>query len=198
MKIKVFSDYSCPFCYIAMCFFENLRKDGIKFDIEWIPYEIHPDIPEEGKTIESKYPKGYAEKMHEVLTKFGKEYGIEYKDYNTHKALLAGEFAKTVGIYDEFSKKIFKAYFTEQLNIGDEKILNTIAKEIGLDVKEMNKLIDSGVFDEKIEKAKKLIDQFKIEGTPTFIINDKHKIVGIRHYEQMKRAILAYSESKLM
>ena len=201
MNIKVFSDYACPFCYIALHFFEKLKEDRVQFDMEWIPYEMNPDIPKEGKSIEGKFPKGYREKMHEMLTKFGQEYGIEYKmqkmDYNTHRALLAGEYAKSLGKYDDFSKRVFKAYFTEERNIGDEEVLNSIAEEVGLDVDKMNKLIDSEEFEENMKEAKKLIDKFEVEGTPTIIINNEHKMVGIRHYDQMKRTILAYSESKL-
>ncbi|HSH37096.1 DsbA family oxidoreductase [Schnuerera sp.] len=196
LNLKIFSDYACPFCFIATGIFDKLKKDGVEFNVEWIPYEMHPDIPLEGKSVEGKHPKIYAEKMYEMLTKLGTEYGIEYKiqekDYNTHRALLAGEYAKSIGKYDEFSKKTFKAYFTDLKNIGDKDILDDIAKQTGLNVEKMNKLIDSGEYEKNLEIAKKLIDKFEVEGTPTFIINDEHKMVGIRPYEQMKRSFLAY------
>ena len=164
--------------------------------MEWVPYEMHPDIPLEGRSVKGKHPKGYAEKLHEMLSKFGAEYGIEYKiqekDYNTHRALLAGEYAKSVGKYDEFSKMLFKAYFTDLRNVGDKNILDDIAKKAGLNIEEMNKLIDAAEYEENLHLAKKLIDKFEVEGTPTFIINNQHKMIGVRPYEQMKRSFLAY------
>lgn len=196
LNIKVFSDFACPFCYIATGIFDKLKKDNIDFTVDWIPYEMHPDIPVEGISVEFKNPKAYIEKLFEMQNNMGREYGIKYnkqeKDYNTHRALLAGEYAKTVGKYEEFSKKVFKAYFVDLENIGKKEILDKIAKEAGLDINEMNHLIDAGKFDSKFDEAKKLIEKFDVEGTPTFIINDKHKIVGIRPYKQMKRSFLAY------
>ncbi|CCQ93928.1 putative DSBA oxidoreductase [[Clostridium] ultunense Esp] len=197
LDIKIFSDFACPFCFIVTGIFDKLKEDGVEFAIEWIPYEMHPDIPLEGKSVEGKHPKGYAEKMYEMLNKLGTEYGIKYKmqekDYNTHRALLAGEYAKSVGKYDEFSKKIFKAYFTDLKNIGNKDILDDIAKKAGLNIEEMNNLINAGKYEANLKRAKNLIGKFEVEGTPTFIINDQHKMVGVRPYEQMKRSFLAYS-----
>lgn len=197
LDIKIFSDFACPFCFIATGIFDKLKEDGIEFAVEWIPYEIHPDIPLEGKSVEGKHPKGYAEKMYEMLSNLGAEYGIEYKiqekDYNTHRALLAGEYAKSIGKYDEFSKKVFKAYFTELKNIGNIDILDDIANKAGLNVEEMNKLIDSGKYELNLERAKQLTHKFEVEGTPTFIINNQHKMVGVRPYKQMRRSFLAYN-----
>lgn len=196
LNIKVFSDFACPFCYLATRIFDRLKKDKVKFTVEWIPYEMHPDIPVEGRSVESKHPKAYADKMFEMQNNMGAEYGIKYNkqemDFNTHRALLVGEYAKTVGKYDEFSKGVFKAYFVDLKNIGKNEILDQVAKEAGLNIDEMNQLIDTGKFDSKLEEAKELIMKFEVEGTPTFIINDKHKMVGIRPYDQMKRSFLAY------
>ncbi|MCF6466280.1 hypothetical protein C3E90_10390 [Clostridium sp. Cult2] len=196
LDIKIFSDFACPFCFIATGIFDKMKEDGINFIVEWIPYEMHPDIPLEGRSVEGKHPKGYAEKMYEMLSKLGAEHGIEYKiqekDYNTHRALLAGEYAKSVGKYDEFSKMVFKAYFTDLKNIGDKNILDGIAEKTGLNVLEMNKLIDTGEYNKNLDLAKELTNKFEVEGTPTFVINNKHKMIGVRPYEQIKRSFLAY------
>ena len=196
LNIKIFSDFACPFCYLATGFFDKLKKDGVNFSLEWIPYEMYPHIPLEGKSIESKHPQGYHEKMLEFQNNLGKEYGIKFEnqtmDYNTHRALLAGEYAKSVEKYDEFSKNAFKAYFHDLKNLGDLIILNHIAIKSGINVEEMNNLIDSGKFDSNIEEAKKLIKKLQVKGTPTFIINNKHKMVGMRPYEQMKDSFLSF------
>ena len=160
LNIKVFSDFACPFCYLSTGFFDKLKGEGLVFSLEWIPYEMHPNIPLEGKS---------KEKMLEFQNNLGKEYGIKFgnqtMDYNTKRALLAGEYAKSIEKYDEFSKLAFKAYFYDLKNLGQVSVLNNIAAKSGFQIEEMNQAIDSGKFDSNIEKAKKLIEKFQVEGT---------------------------------
>ncbi len=196
INVKVFSDFGCPFCYIATGIVDKLKEEGIPLDVEWIPYEIHPDIPMEGESLYKNFPKEQVYKMFMMLNRIGKPYGIQYGNVdvivNTKRALLAGEYAKTVGKYDEFSKEIFKAIFLDVKNVGEENILNQIAKNIGLDVNEMNQLIDKGSFDDNIKRAKRLGTRHNIEEVPTFVIEDSKKVGNVRNYNRIKKAILEF------
>lgn len=194
INVKVFSDFGCPFCYIATGIVDKLKEEGIPLDVEWIPYEIHPDVPIEGETLYKNFPKEQVDKMFLMLNRIGKPYEIQYGDVdiivNTKRALLAGEYAKTVGKYDEFSKEIFKAIFLDVKNVGEEEVLNQIAQNAGLAVNEMNKLIDLGKFDDNIKRAKQLGTIHNIEEVPTFVIKDKIKVGNVRNYNRIKKAIL--------
>lgn len=198
LSIKVFSDFACPFCYIALGFFQKFQEENIDFSLEWIPYEMDPSVPKEGKDIREKFPQAYYEKILQYQNQIGKEYGIKFntqtKQFNTHRALLAGEYAKSVNKYDEFSNEMFKAYFYDLKNIGDKEVINKIGEKLGLNIEEMNRAIDSNRFGENMVKAKKLMEEFQVDGVPTFIINGKHKIVGIRPYDQMKNSFLSFIE----
>lgn len=194
INVKVFSDFGCPFCYIATGIVDKLKEEGIPLDVEWIPYEIHPDVPIEGETLYKNFPKEQVDKMFLMLNRIGKPYEIQYGDVdiivNTKRALLAGEYAKTVGKYDEFSQEIFKAIFLDVKNVGEEEVLNQIAQNAGLAVNEMNKLIDLGKFDDNIKRAKQLGTIHNIEEVPTFVIKDKIKVGNVRNYNRIKKAIL--------
>lgn len=196
LNIKVFSDFACPFCYIALEFFSRLEDDGVEFELEWIPYEMNPDIPGQGQSIKGKHPKGYYEKMLEFQNKLGQEYNIEFsqqtRDYNTSRALLAGEYAKSLGKYEDFAREVFKAYFYDLKNIGDRKVLNGLVGRLGFDPDEMNSLIDGGEFLPAMNRAQLLSQDFEIQGSPSFLINDKEKMSGMRPYEQMKDSFLAF------
>lgn len=133
-----------------------------------------------------------------MLAQLGEPYSINFlnkdKKFNTHRAHLAGEYAKTQEKYDEFSKEAFKAYFVDVKNLADKEVLNEIAAKIGLDIKEMNKQIDEGKFDDILIDTIDLSQYYEVESVPTFIINETDRLTGVRDYEQFKRALLAMEE----
>ncbi|MDI9476143.1 MAG: DsbA family protein [Natronincolaceae bacterium] len=198
LNIKIFSDFACPFCYIAFSMLEKLKSEGVKFDAEWYAYEIRPEAPLEGEESTLKFFKEEAQKMDkifEMITKFSEPYGIKfsrkYISFSTNRAHLAGEYAKTQGKYSEFSKEIFKAYFESFENIADKEVINKIATKIGLNIDEMNEQVDSGKFDNILLEAMDAAEQYEVENVPTFVINETHKMTGIRDYEQFKNNLLS-------
>ncbi|MBU5677225.1 DsbA family protein [Alkaliphilus sp. MSJ-5] len=176
----------------------KLKEDGVKFNIDYYPYELKPNAALEGENLFDSLPKDYVEKSFEMLAKLGEPYGIKFlnkdKKFNTHRAHLVGEYAKTQGKYDEFSKEAFKAYFVDIKNLADKEVLNEIAAKIGLDIKEMNKQIDEGKFDDILIDAIDLSQYYEVESVPTFIINEKGRLTGVRGYEQFKRSLLEMGE----
>ena len=98
IKIKMYSDYICPFCYLGEAIIEKL-KSRFDIEIEHIGIEIHPETPEEGVDLRGRI---YGiEEMYENLRCRGKEYGLNFCDVkllsNSKKALIVGEYARKVG-----------------------------------------------------------------------------------------------------
>lgn len=196
----MFSDFACPFCYIGFSTFQKLREEGVEFNIEWYAYEINPGAPLEGEEKDLKFFKKEAQKMDkifEMISKFSEPHGIEfsrkYISFNTNRAHLAGEYAKTQEKYEEFSKEVFRSYFELSENIANKNIINKIADKIGLNTDEMNKQIDSGKFNNILLRAMDTAKQYGVENVPTFIVNETHKMTGIRDYEQFKNNLLSIS-----
>ncbi len=193
-NIRVFSDFAWPFCYFGLGLVNRLKEEGIEFNIEWIAFELDPNAPLEGMDLFTVYPKEYVVNSLNYLSKLGKDFGIEFNNlngkFNTRRAHLAGYYAKEHHKYDEFSKAVFKAYFADKLNIADKNVLNEIANSIGLDVDEMNEAVDSGKYDERLMDDYKLASKYKIISVPTFIIDDKNRISGIKEYSEFKKAFL--------
>lgn len=157
LKVKVFSDFACPFCYLGACLMDHLKKDGIEYEVEWIPFELDPNAPLEGSDLFDIYPREYVTRSLDMLSRMGKEYGIEYNNingkFNTHRAHLGGFYAKEKGLYQEYLKAMFKAYFTDGINLGSKDEVSKIAESIGLDSEEMDRAIDSGRYKESYNKA---------------------------------------------
>ena len=142
MKINVFADTICGWCFIGHTNLnEALKKfPNLKFDIHHTPFQLNPDMPTEGisrdKYLEIKFGgKDYAASMYENMKLKAKESGLNFnfekikKTPNTVLSHLLINLSKQFNLQNEIIEKIYKSYFIDGLDIGDVKILINIAKE---------------------------------------------------------------------
>ena len=142
MKINVFADTICGWCFIGHTNLnEALKKfPNLKFDIHHTPFQLNPDMPTEGisrdKYLEIKFGgKDYAASMYENMKLKAKESGLDFnfekikKTPNTVLSHLLINLSKQFNLQNEIIEKIYKSYFIDGLDIGDVNILTNIAKE---------------------------------------------------------------------
>lgn len=191
-KILIFSDYAWPFCYVGKGIVDELKKE-FEIDDEWIPFELHPEVPQEGEKVSELFPGMSVDDMFRSLNNMSNKYGIKFSGAdlisNTHLALLASEYAKEKGKFHEFHDKLFYTYFTLGKNIGDVDLLKSIADSIGLNKDEMMKKLEDGSYEKSLAEAKKSATQYEVNSTPAFIINDKYAIVGAQSIESFKNVL---------
>ncbi len=193
-NIKVFSDFACPFCYIGFSIADKLRKENSDINIEWLPYELDPDLSLEGSDLSDNIPQDQIDMSYRRIRRLGGEYGLIYnnktKKYNTNRLHKAALFAGSVGKYYEFAKEAFKAIFEEGKNVGDPLIINEIGLVSGINIADMNKSIDEGLFDKEMEDAKNLIPVYDIDSVPSFIVDEKKKVTLLKDYEKFKKDLI--------
>ena len=142
MKINVFADTICGWCFIGHTNLnEALKKfPNLKFDIHHTPFQLNPDMPTEGisrdKYLEIKFGgKDYAASMYENMKLKAKESGLNFnfekikKTPNTVLSHLLINLSKQFNLQNEIIEKIYTSYFIDGLDIGDVNILTNIAKE---------------------------------------------------------------------
>ena len=142
MKINVFADTICGWCFIGHTNLnEALKKfPNLKFDIHHTPFQLNPDMPTEGisrdKYLEIKFGgKDYAASMYENMKLKAKESRLNFnfekikKTPNTVLSHLLINLSKQFNLQNEIIEKIYKSYFIDGLDIGDVNILTNIAKE---------------------------------------------------------------------
>jgi predicted DsbA family dithiol-disulfide isomerase len=179
LKITVFSDYICPFCYVGHHRLQRLR-DSYNLKINWCFLEIHPETSASGEPIDSlEYPSEQWQQMVANLERIAHEENIPLSKLsfitNSKDALLLSEAVKQCGadIFYALHEKLFTAYFVDDNNIGDRNILRTIARSCGID----EEIIESA-WTETSHK-KRLHDNFNnartynVQSVPSFIFGDR-------------------------
>jgi len=187
LRVRLVSDYICPWCYIGLARLERLMDEfAVDFDVS--AYELRPGLPPEGlqrDRVQAKrvYPLGYLDNMRRTA----REAGIEMKRPplvpNTRRAHEATEFAKEAGRLLPFHRAVFRAYWEDEENIGDVKVLCRIGAECGLDAAELRGALEVGRFASLVEEQIEWSRAVGITGVPTCVFDEKFSLVGAQDYE---------------
>jgi predicted DsbA family dithiol-disulfide isomerase len=194
LKIVMFSDYICPFCYVG---FETIRrlKPEFDFQLEWRGFQIHPDWPAEGIPADKLREAGDAASRQatwERITAMADAVGFSMKPpkvlTNSRAALAATEFARESGRDEALEERIYRAYFNDGENIGDVGVVVRLAGEAGLDAGEVTEAIKSPKYEMRLKNNSLAANQRGVSGVPTFFIGE-YPLVGAQTLDAM-RAIL--------
>nr|WP_263326337.1 DsbA family oxidoreductase [Neobacillus sp. Marseille-Q6967] len=196
MKIEVWSDFVCPFCYIGKRRLEEAlsqfpQRDTV--EVEFKSFELDPNSPTyNGRSIHEALAAKYGmtiEQAKQANTGVGQQaagVGLTFnfddmKPTNTFDAHRLAKFAKTKGkeIEKTITEKLLNAYFSEGKNISDHETLANIAEASGIDrVEALNVLNDQNLYANDVRIDEAIAQQYKITGVPFFILNQKYAISG--------------------
>lgn len=192
IKIKVFSDYIWPFCYIGKGIVEKLEKE-YDLEVEWLGLEIHPETPMEGVSLDERFSKTNLEHMLTNLNHSGSLYGIIFGGLkrmpNSHNALEAAEFAKAHGKSKEYHASLMEAYFRDLKDIGNLEVLGELGKKLDLNKEQLITAVKNRDYETILNNSAKDAHSRGINSTPTFIINDKYSIVGAQPIEEFRKIL---------
>jgi predicted DsbA family dithiol-disulfide isomerase len=204
MKINIWSDVRCPFCYIGKRKFEKaLEKFPHKDEVEvvWRSFQLDPKLQTQtGKNVYEHFAehKGmslkYAEQMHNRAAQIANEVGLTF---NFNKAVVANsfnahrliQFAKTKGLSNEAEEELFKAYFTDGKNIDDISTLIKTGVSVGLDEKELQEVLASDAFTKQVQHDELAALKIGVTGVPFFMFNDKYAVSGAQPVDTFLRTL---------
>ncbi len=197
LDVEVYSDYTCPWCYIGLERLEQLKQqlaDEVELRVDWRPFEIHAEVPAEGMPVSDlSYPPEHWEAMVANLRRQAEAEGLQVgtlsRVANTHRALLAGAYAEAEEPehFEPFHRALFRAYFGEGRNIGDPAIIREVAAEAGLDVERMEAALAAGTFEHDLERTTADARRYGITGTPTFVFGGRYGAVGAQPTAELRR-----------
>ncbi|CAI0995242.1 Protein-disulfide isomerase [Serratia quinivorans] len=197
MKIDIWSDVICPFCYIGKRKLEAaLEQTGIEAQIEWHSFELNPDSPRYyGVPLQELMSQLYRispDRALEILNHEEQEarrVGLDFqwriaKPGNTFDAHRLIHLAKHYGLLEnEVKERFLRAYFTEGKDIGDPQILRALAIETGLPPQEIDGVLSSDRFADEVRTDELDARNRGIRGVPYFVFNDQASISGARDVE---------------
>jgi len=191
LKIDIVSDIVCPWCVIG---FRNLKKameelkSELDFEISWKPYELHPEIPQEGYDkklyMQQKFGSSDSKSRYDEITKIGESIDFSFNFSKTeripntfmaHRLLWKSE---EYNLQTELSEALFTAYFTDGLDIGSKEILAEISESLGMNKNEILNFLDSSEGGQETAGLEMNFIEKSIGAVPTYFINDKYIIQG--------------------
>lgn len=193
MKIEIWSDVVCPFCYIGKRKMEkSLEKFPFKdkIEIEWKSFQLNPDQQTNPRisTIEHlAQSKGWSLAQTRQITsnvvEMAKEEGLVF-DFdkavvaNTKNAHRLIHLAKESGKQDVMKERLLKAYFSEGKNVDDPNTLIDLGKEVGLDPEDIKQMLDEKLYEGAVDQDIYESRLIGVRGVPFFVLDRKFGISG--------------------
>jgi len=202
VRILVWSDYVCPFCYLERPVLERVRAEfGETVEIDWRSFELRPE-PE--PTLDPN-----AEYLHRVwnqsVYQMAQERGLSMMKLppvqpRSRKAHQAAEYAREAGMLDAMNHALFKAFFEDGRDLADLEALVDIGRSVGLDEDGLRGALEQGRHTERVLEDEQLARQIGISGVPALIVTagaQAYLVSGAQPYETVKEVIdRALSDAK--
>ena len=192
MRIEVYSDIACPWCYLGERRLERALKSfpgGDDVEVVFRPYQLDPSMSERAVPLMTHLEKkfgAHARAMTQRITEAGKEEGIDFdwgralaaNTLTAHRLLRLAEQEYGAEAQRSLAGKLFEAHFEEGGDVGDAGELTALAVEVGLDPKRVAAYLDSdeGLAETKAEIA--AARDLGVTAVPTFAIDEQYAVQG--------------------
>ena len=198
MKVEIWSDVVCPWCYIGKRHFEQAlaqfaHRDAV--EVIWRSYQLDPTAPRNGSQTATEHlaakrgiPVAQAAAMTAHVTALAAQEGLEYHldrapHTNTFDAHRLIHLAATHGQQDAMKERLLHAYFTEGAAVGDPETLVPLAAEAGVPAEEARAMLDSDAYAAEVRADVRRARAFGINGVPFFAVDEKYGVSGAQPAE---------------
>lgn len=193
MKIEIWADYACPFCYIGKTTLEQaIDKLGIEDEVEIVykAYQLNPNAPKVANEnmithLAQKYrvPTSEAEKMVQNVVNTAKTAGLNLRvdlvqGTNTFDAHRLTKLAKTMNLDTKLNKKLYESYFVNGKNVASEEHLLELGQSIGIETSLIKEMLNSNQYALEVKRDIEEANRKSIQGVPYFLIDGKQAIRG--------------------
>ena len=209
MKIKYWSDYACPYCYIGETMLKQaLDELGVFYEMEMKAFELNPYAKAgSGGDVVAMFAAKYqlsledAQARVDSINAMAGDAGIEGFDYsqvfhtNTFDAHRLTRMALEKGgaaLQNKLSEMLYDAYFKDHVDVGDHEVLVGIARNAGLDEAEVREMLASKKFSDEVSLDEREARNARVNSVPCFVINDKVAVPGAMPKAQFMELIKKY------
>jgi predicted DsbA family dithiol-disulfide isomerase len=217
MKITYWSDYACPYCYIGetrmkKALEEISENENVDVEIEMKAFQLDPSAGEHASgDTQTRFAKKYgisyehAGRSIDHISEMGRDEGIDFRYATTlftntmdaHRLTKLAQSKADPEIADKVIERLFAAYFTDNKELADKKLLQQIGEECGLDADEVRELLASDKYRDEVIADETQASAYGIHAVPFFVIGE-YGISGAQTTEGMKQTMLkVLGEEKL-
>ncbi|HEX2141051.1 MAG TPA: DsbA family oxidoreductase [Candidatus Limnocylindria bacterium] len=207
MKVDVWSDIACPWCYIGKRNLEQaIRAAGTdagspSVQVEFHSFQLSPDTPVDFDGSETDYlaqhkgiSREQAAAMQERVTAIAAAAGLDYhfervRHTNTVKAHQLLHYARTRGLQSEMAERLMRGYFIEGRHLGRDEELVALAGEIGLDAEDVRRSLREEEFLAAVRQDEGLAAAYGVRGVPFFVIDRGYALQGAQPPEVFEEAL---------
>jgi predicted DsbA family dithiol-disulfide isomerase len=193
VKVEIWSDVVCPWCYVGKRQFEEAlgqfgHADEVR--VEWRSFELDPNAPARvdlpmSKVLERKYgmtaeqAHSANERMTDLAARVGLEYHLDAVQIgNTFDAHRLIHLAAAHDRGDAMKERLFAAYFTEGLSVGDHATLTRLAVEVGLDPDDVRSVLAGDGYAAEVRHDEARASSLGVSGVPFFVIDEAYGVSG--------------------
>ena len=204
MKVEIWSDVMCPFCYIGKRKFEAAldslpQKDLIQ--VVWHSFQLNPNLQYQPERDSYSYlaelkgqTREWAVKVHDNLTETAKSLGLDYhfgkaKITNSFDAHRVIQLARKYNLTDELEERFFKAYFTDGELMSDHATLIRLAAEAGLPREEVAEMLETNRYADEVIRDAAEAKKLGAHGVPFFVMDRKYAVSGAQEPEVFKATL---------
>jgi predicted DsbA family dithiol-disulfide isomerase len=204
MKIEIWSDIACPWCYIGRRRLEHAlekfeHRDHV--EIVWRSFQLDPNAPRQYPgTVNDMLARKYglslpeAEARHAQITALAAAEGLDYhferaRPGNSFDAHRLVHLAAHHGLQGEMKERLQKAYFTDGLSFSDHDTLVQLAVEVGLDAEDTRRMLASDAYAAEVRTDIWQAQDIGIQGVPFFVFDDKYAVSGAQRCELFLSAL---------
>jgi predicted DsbA family dithiol-disulfide isomerase len=204
MKVDIWSDIRCPFCYIGKRKFEMAlenfpHKNAV--EVEWHSFELDPEIQTQKDVSIHDYlaqrkgmSREWSERAHKNLTQTAAEVGLEYNfdtvvvanSFDAHRLI---QLSKSKGLGDKAEEVLFEAYISKGSDISDHASLLVLGEQIGLERSVVESMLSGDSFGYEVRQDEQEAYNIGVSGVPFFVLGKKYAIAGAQSPEIFLQAL---------
>ncbi|PMM42756.1 DsbA family oxidoreductase [Vibrio splendidus] len=211
IQLDIISDVMCPWCVVG---YKNLEQAitelGLaeQVELEWQPFELNPDMPQEGENLRDHIMRKYgssaeeSQSSREQLAARGQAVGFDFNFYDSMRMVNSRhlhvllDFALAYGKQTELKLRFFNAHFTEEKDLADLEVIAQELEAVGLDSNKALKRLKNADNVKKIEAQEFEWQRMGISAVPTVVFNRKSAVTGaqtVEMYKQILQELIAES-----
>ncbi len=201
MLIEMWTDFTCPFCYIGKKNLDDAIKNlGLEVEIEYHSFQTYAQCPKNSTdciydvALKNGMSLKQAQDKAKYIEDLARVSGLDFKmdnvimtnTFDAHRLTL---FAKEKGLDIEMTTKILNAVFIGGKSVGNFEVLATLASEIGLDYNEVISMLESDEMTSNVNDEISSAIKLGVSGVPYFVIDKKHRFSGTMPIENFEKIL---------